>query len=352
MSEPRPGSLVGTPLNLAVAVAAVLALTVALTPPPAGRAALVAVAIAGLCVAAVLDRRRERQRQRELDALALVVVDGPVPNGVAGLIAAAEQSRTDVRATIGGLELERNGLIDALARTQARLRDPVVDARRERLAAVENVRVEVTVGSAAAPARLVDLWLDHGAIAVEPDIAARLVPGLPIGMRVLIGDDLVVPADVLAVAPGGGPRGGPGGEVEWTVRFGEPLRASALPPALWQVISMRRTRRVIPTGDVPVTGTLLTPFGEVAATVADLSDVGVGLVVALKGRQLGDLYHGLHVRITFPLLGRTAVLPVALRNVTCVGAEARLGLSFANERSAERTRLAEWLATRPEAEAA
>lgn len=315
--------------------------------------ALAVLAVAGLGATAAIERRQRRRLQHDVAALTQLVRKLPsraerpnapgLPPPLAELAVELGHAWSTVDSNVRRLELERDELIDALARTEARLRDPLVESRRGRLATLNDLHIELTVGPCTATARLVDLWLDHGVVEIDAESAARLVPGMPLTLHIETDEGSVDPSAVVAVAPAGVLPAGP---VEWVVRFGQRLDVSTLPPSLWQAISRRLTQRILPSRDVPVTATLLTPFGDVAATVIDLSDGGIGLFVELEPEQLGDLHRGLIARIMFPTLGRMVVLPVVLRGVVMSGAGARLGLSFSDESGLEHGRLTEWIAHR------
>lgn len=338
-----------TPLKLALAIGVALSLAQFVNAAVALQVVLLGVAWVGLLTAAILEHGEERQRARDLGALSRAVGDlaaragAPASNHAAAvpdLVTSVALVGEAIASAARDHARRADELVEALSRADSRLRDPLVEARRERISSLPEVRADLTVGADTTAARLVDLALDHGTIEVDAAVCARLVPGLPVGLHLVFGTDSVVPADVIALAPVGFEASG---RAEWAVRFVR-LDPRALPVHLAEAISMRRTQRVLPSHDVPVTGTLLTSVGTVAAKVTDLSRGGVGVVVALDPRRLGELHQGLRVRLMFPTLGRMVVLPVTLRSVSPAGPHVRLGLSFVDEPSEDLARLSLWLA--------
>lgn len=252
------------------------------------------------------------------------------------LATALETARASVSTRLRALEQERDGLAEYLSRADQRLCEPVADARRERLAQLDGVTVRIAVGPDRTDAALVDLTPHQGVFALPRQIARRLVPGMPVRVWISLDGEAVEAPRALAVAPAATDGDG---LAEWLVRFPEPLARG--PSALWEAV--RGAERVAPPPGLPATATLLAPFGSVPAEVTDLSEQGVGLLVSLDPTRLGDLDRALTARLTFPTLGKMAVLSAELCNVSPSGQGVRLGLRFDRHEEDELAKVAEWL---------
>lgn len=346
-SERNPGGSMHLGSDRWAGLLAAAAVVAAVADPDPVRRGVVVLA----CAAAALGLRTYAARSlaRELDRLGQAAerlvrgdLETPIPpaDRVRGVAARLEAARRAVVDRVRRVETQRDGLAEYLALTDSRLRDPAAEARRQRLSRCDNVRVELLIGSETSDATLVDLGLDQAVLATEAAPARRLVPGLPLRVRIHVGD-----AHLTVMASAVGPAPTDDGTQAWVVRFPERLDAADLPGELGAALVTRASDRVRPTRDVPATATLLAPFGAVPAVVGDVSNDGVGLVVALGPELLGDLERQMVVRLVFPSLGRVAVVDCELCTVNWTGPAARLGLRFVGHQPAEREMIAEFLRT-------
>jgi hypothetical protein len=329
---------------LAVAVAAI----VAFDPDPVSRALVVLAT--GACAAGVVawTHRRTTGAIAEIERWLGGLGDGDLGketpaagvDELAGLARALEDARGHIALRMQTFETQRDQLGEHLARVEERLRDPVAEARRDRIAKLDTLRARLYLGVEAVDASLLDLAIDQAVLALDPAVAARLVPGLPVELTIVVDGETVRPGGAVAIAPG---RGTTASLVEWVFRFEVALEPPLIPLALRRALELRGAERVRPTRDRPVTATFLSPIDAYPATVVDLSRTGMGLLVPIDPARMGALDGASFVRLTFPMLGFVAILPVVLCNVRALPDGYRLGLRFENASRDELDKVAAWL---------
>jgi len=331
---------------LPVLVSVLLALGHDGAPVLVASGALVAAAGAGLILR---DRRRvERDAEELLDSVqswrdgdiqtAISLNDGPT----SALRDALEDARRTLVRERQILKRQREELAGHLTRVEERLRDPGAEARRRRLARIHDLAVILSVGKASVEAAVVDLTVNGVVLAVRPQVAERLMPGLPVRVRVECGGATLHPVGVTTVAPA---RGRCLDLREWVFRFSEPLEPKALPSTVSAALELREFERVRPHLYHPMTATLVCDgMGTVPAQVMDVSHAGVGLLVSLSEESVGELGREITVQLHMPTLGRFAVVSSVVVNVAVSEVGTRLGLAFAREADVEElAKVGTWL---------
>lgn len=223
------------------------------------------------------------------------------------------------------LEQQREDLAGHLTRTEERLRDPLAEARRDRISRLGDLQVLLTVGGHMSPAALLDLSLDAVVLGVKPDHAERLVPGLPIHLSMEVEGTPFDVGTAVVLAPA---RGGLLDLQEWVFRFEPGLSPRSLPPALAKALELRGAERVRPMSSNPVHATVVSELGRIQAEVVDVSSTGLGIGTPLDAKGAGKLGTAFTIQLHLPGLGEMAVLPVTLRNMAVRSDGVRMGLSF------------------------
>ncbi len=308
-------------------------------------------ASAGLATYA-LHRRALRYVRRDLERLEAAVdnlVEGPTETVVLPVVwrellplgEAVEKAYGQSRLQTRLLEQQRENLALHLTRTEERLRDPTAEARRSRIARMGDLRAELTVGDQQEPAALLDLSLDSAVLGVKPEHGERLVPGLPVQLRITVQGASLDVSDALALAPA---RGGLLDLKEWVFRFDPPLQPGVLPAGLAKALELRGAERIRPLAQNPVSTTLVCDLGRVPADVVDVSASGLGVATTIEARRAGRIGTSFTIQIHLPAMGEVAILPVTLRNMAVRTDGVRMGLSF--DREADPTELSKveaWL---------
>ncbi len=239
------------------------------------------------------------------------------------------------------LRQQRDDLASHLSRTEERLRDPVTEDRRRRIARLDDLRARLTVGDKTSPAAVLDLSLEAVVLGVTPGQAEMLVPGLPVGLQVSVADDVVELLGTVVLAPA---RGSTLDLSEWVFQFDPPLEAAMLPGNLATALELRAATRLRPVATNPASATLVCELGRLPAEVVDISASGVGLKVDLDARRAGRLGPTFTLQLHLPTMGTVAILTVTLRNVAVRSDGLRLGLSYDPTcTEAELEKVADWL---------
>ena len=291
------------------------------------RLAMVAARPTALCVAGLL--LAGDAWTADLGVAALVAASGVLSGWIVWRADVTEAERRQAMIdSVRTREEQAQGRLAVANAELERLRsdraDPRVEARRLRLRHV-GATVTLTVGDRRVTAPLRDLSLRDVWVELPPWEASAWVPGLPVQVEVSVDGG----AHALGWATAERSLASASATVAWQLRWQRPLREGELPRALWRAVIHRDAHRV--RGGDAVRAVLHTPDGPITADVVDISATGVGIVVKLDANGVGRLPPRLFLSLSLPDQPDGLAMTCRVRHMDVRGAEAHLGLCFADD---------------------